>query len=205
MEILTRKKKQSTFFYKYLHMRFSEVVQLVSESESEKVLDDLVALRTVLNSFGFSTKLGTTFWYNLIPYENRLFSPIFLKVETLNLKRITYTIRFQKYADYIDNSDIQLGAKASRNYKDYKGYKGVNSSAAYFPQEQPESAPLVKRVITDLAKLSPGFAFINEKDYLEEDIRTAMYRIEELNEKCKDYLKVFEYTDTEEQQDITNI
>jgi len=32
-----------------------------------------------------------------------------------------------------------------------------------------------------------------------------MYRIEELNEKCKDYLKVFEYTDTEEQQDITNI
>ena len=42
MEILTRKKKQSTFFYKYLHMRFSEVVQLVSESESEKDLDDLV-------------------------------------------------------------------------------------------------------------------------------------------------------------------
>ena len=153
-----------------------------------------------MGEFGFNTKLGTNWHYNLIPYQKRLFSPIFIRIENSNPKRISYHIRFLKYDDYIDVPVV--GQKEPR---DYEFYKGASAVAMYLPHEQPPGTPLLKKVLTDLANFPSSFALVHKEDYLEEDLRTAMYRIEELNEKCKEYLEALEHTETEEQQDITNI
>lgn len=177
-------------------MRFHELTQLVSESSEEFEL-----LRKILKSFGFSTKLGNAWWYNLVPYKERLFSPIYLNLNVQNPKRITYSIKFHPYRDYYDA--IKVGEK--RPTPPDPERKGATATAIFFPKEQPPGTSLVKEVLTSLSEVSPMYPAIHVEEYLEEDIRIAMGHIEELNEKCKEYLQTLEHTGTEEQQDITNI